>query len=177
VGHGAWGMGHGAWGMGSGVGEQGSVGVNEINPVNPACPVECVPRETRSKFLWGEAYSTGVNPVGFPGFYELPVSNLRIGGITFPWGGGAYFRLLPLSLFKLGVRRMLEKQNAYVFYMHPWELDPEQPRVSEASRNFKFRHYTNLEKTADKLSLFMNTFKDCAFLTCRDYINHFNQPK
>jgi len=49
-------------------------------------------------------------------------------GFTLPWGGGAYFRIIPFSIFKLGVGNILKKENAYLFYMHPWEIDPDQPR-------------------------------------------------
>ena len=54
--------------------------------------------------------------------------------------------------------------------MHPWEVDPLQPKVSQASSIAKFRHYTNLNKTASKLSSFIEAFKDCSFITCYQYL-------
>jgi polysaccharide deacetylase family protein (PEP-CTERM system associated) len=102
--------------------------------------------------------------------YELPISNLRIGTYVVPWGGGGYFRLIPLALFKIGVRSIMKKEKAYLFYMHPWEIDPEQPRVREASKLFRFRHYVNLDKTVSKLSSFIETFKECHFATCHEYL-------
>jgi len=103
-------------------------------------------------------------------FYELPISNLRLGKKIFPFGGGAYFRLMPPAFFRFGVRRILNQQGAYLFYVHPWELDYEQPRVREASANFKFRHYSNLGKTHQRLERLINRFSDCRFVTCTEYL-------
>jgi polysaccharide deacetylase family protein (PEP-CTERM system associated) len=102
--------------------------------------------------------------------YELPISNLRLGNCVLPWGGGAYFRLIPCPMFIAGVKAILRKQNTYLFYLHPWEFDPEQPRVEKAPRFFKFRHYTNLDNTASKLSLSIEAFKECHFVTCKQYL-------
>jgi polysaccharide deacetylase family protein (PEP-CTERM system associated) len=86
-------------------------------------------------------------------FYEFPISNLKskIQNLVLPWGGGGYFRLIPFPLFKLGVESILKKENAYLFYMHPWEIDADQPRVNDASTFYRFRHYSNLSKTHSKL--------------------------
>jgi polysaccharide deacetylase family protein (PEP-CTERM system associated) len=108
----------------------------------------------------------------FDGFFELPISNLqfKIQNLTIPWGGGAYFRLMPFSLFKRGITRILHKKGAYLFYMHPWELDAGQPRVTGVSRFFKFRHYTNLNKSTDRLRTMINYFSSCRFATCHEYL-------
>jgi len=103
-------------------------------------------------------------------FYELPISNLRLGNRILPWGGGGYFRLTPCTLFKAGVRLILKKDGAYLFYMHPWELDPQQPRVDGVPRFSRFRHYTNLKKTGEKLSSFIEAFKEHTFITCHEYL-------
>ena len=103
--------------------------------------------------------------------YELPISNLKLGNQVVPWGGGGYFRLIPSSLFTMGVQSILKKQKAYLFYMHPWEIDHEQPIVAEASKFFKFRHYINLDKTASKLLSFITAFKKCRFITCHNYLH------
>jgi polysaccharide deacetylase family protein (PEP-CTERM system associated) len=103
-------------------------------------------------------------------FFELPISNWQLGQHVAPWGGGAYFRLIPSPLFKLGVRSILKDKGAYLFYMHPWEIDPKQPRVDEAPSFFKFRHYTNLGKTESKLSSLFDGFNYCSFTTCYDYL-------
>jgi polysaccharide deacetylase family protein (PEP-CTERM system associated) len=110
-------------------------------------------------------------------FYELPVSNLIIQNSTFkinnwilPWGGGGYFRLLPYAIFKQGIQRILKKDSAYNFYMHPWEVDPDQPRVNKAPALLKFRHYVNLRSTEKKISKMLVDFSDCRFVTCREYL-------
>lgn len=103
-------------------------------------------------------------------FYELPVSNLTLLNKTIPWGGGGYFRLTPSTLFHMGVQRIIKQDNAYLFYTHPWEFDPGQPRVSDAPTFFKFRHYVNLHKNHDKLSRFIKTFNQSTFISCKDYL-------
>jgi len=103
-------------------------------------------------------------------FYELPISNLRLGKYELPWGGGGYFRLIPLLLFKKGVQAILRRNGTYLFYLHPWEIDARQPVVSEAPMFYKFRHYANLNKTLYKLSSFIESFKDCNFFTCNQYL-------
>lgn len=107
-------------------------------------------------------------------FYELPISNLSIGNNVFPLGGGAYFRLFPLSFFKFGIKMIIEKKSAYLFYMHPWELDPQQPRVDEANMSFKFRHYANLKKCRSRLNKLLKAFLHCDFITCRQYLESSN---
>lgn len=104
------------------------------------------------------------------GLYELPVSNLCLGGRSFPWGGGAYFRLIPAGLFRSGVRSILRGRNAYVMYLHPWEIDPEQPRVRGASPTRRLRHYSNLGKTWPRMKRLVQVFSHCRFPTCGDYI-------
>jgi len=103
-------------------------------------------------------------------FYELPISNMKLGNRILPWGGGGYFRLIPFPVFSKGVKSILKKEKAYLFYMHPWEIDPEQPKVSEASEFYRFRHYTNLSKTYAKLSKFLESFNQCSFFTCHQYL-------
>uniref|UniRef100_A0A832A8Q1 DUF3473 domain-containing protein n=1 Tax=Desulfacinum infernum TaxID=35837 RepID=A0A832A8Q1_9BACT len=106
----------------------------------------------------------------FPGFYEIPVSNLRCFGQTLPWAGGGYFRLLPFSVFSLGVGKILHCDGAYVFYMHPWECDPDQPRVSGIGPMRRFRHYCNLSQTVGRLQRLIKTYGQCRFLSCSDYL-------
>jgi len=104
------------------------------------------------------------------GFAELPVSNLRAGGCVLPWAGGGYFRLMPTGLFIEGARRVLKKTGAYVFYMHPWEIDPHQPRVNAAGRWFRFRHYVHLQRTGVKLRRLIDAFGHCRFTNCHNYL-------
>jgi polysaccharide deacetylase family protein (PEP-CTERM system associated) len=104
------------------------------------------------------------------GFYELPISNLKIGKRIIPWGGGGYFRFFPFLLFRFGVQSILARESGYLFYLHPWEIDPDQPRVLGISKSFKFRHYVNLGKTYEKLSMLLDFFKEYQFSTCVRYI-------
>ncbi len=106
-----------------------------------------------------------------PSFFELPVSNLEIAGHIIPMGGGGYFRLMPALLFKRAVKSILEKQGSYLFYMHPWEIDPQQPRVKNLPFSYRFRHYVNLDSAASKLVDFISSFGGCRFITCKDYID------
>jgi len=103
-------------------------------------------------------------------FYEIPVSNLRIGRRLIPWGGGGYFRLLPGFLHLAGVKYIMRKSGCYTFYLHPWEIDPGQPRVREAKASFRFRHYVNLKGTKAKLKKLVYSNAEHQFLTCRDFI-------
>ena len=126
--------------------------------------------------------------------FELPISNLDLRNpfsfqlsafssrqnakksflftsFALPWGGGAYFRLIPFPLFKLGVQSILKKQGAYLFYLHPWEIDPQQPKVKDAPAFFKFRHYVNLDKTHSKLLRLIQSFQHCHFITCSQYLS------
>jgi polysaccharide deacetylase family protein (PEP-CTERM system associated) len=103
-------------------------------------------------------------------FYELPVSNLSLWGKTIPWGGGGYFRLTPSWLFHKGVGQIIGRDAAYLYYTHPWEFDPKQPRVDDAPTFFKFRHYVNLHNTHKKLVNFITAFKSLNFVTCEAYL-------
>jgi polysaccharide deacetylase family protein (PEP-CTERM system associated) len=103
-------------------------------------------------------------------FYELPITNLKIGKQVIPWGGGGYFRLVPVDLFNYGVRTILSRHGAYVFYIHPWEIDPEQPRVNKIPMFHRFRHYANLGRTFEKCCSFVKTFEKCSFQTCYEYL-------
>ena len=116
-------------------------------------------------------------------FFELPISNLSVFSFPilgtlahfrhfrhFPFGGGAYFRLMPFQVFKRGVRSILKADGAYMFYMHPWEIDPGQPRVAGVSLGSKVKHYTNLMTTRNKLRRLVDRFSDCRFISCREYL-------
>jgi len=107
----------------------------------------------------------------YDNFFELPISNLSINQKIFPLGGGGYFRLIPFSLFKLGMNWMINKDKAFLFYSHPWEFDPDQPKVEQASTGFKFRHYINLNRTEKKFISMIENFKNLKFTSCIDYLN------
>ncbi|MFH1154531.1 MAG: XrtA system polysaccharide deacetylase [Pseudomonadota bacterium] len=118
----------------------------------------------------GKSVRTGVAYCFGGSFFELPVSNLTLGGRVLPLGGGGYFRLIPFPFFKQGVKCVLARDNAFVFYSHPWEFDPEQPRVNQAPPGFRFRHYVNVKHTENKLLRLIKSFKDQNFQTCSAYL-------
>jgi peptidoglycan-N-acetylglucosamine deacetylase len=110
-------------------------------------------------------------------FHEIPISNLairnsklKIKNWVLPFGGGGYFRVFPYMFFKKGIRRILQRDSAYSFYLHPWEVDPGQPRVKNAPASFRFRHYINLASTERKIRKMFDDFRDCRFVTCREYL-------
>ena len=106
-------------------------------------------------------------------FYEIPISNLHWGRSAIPLGGGGYFRLFPLILFLQGMKQVFKKEKTFTFYSHPWEFDPDQPKVHQASRSFKFRHYVNQASAAKKLKKMIEYFDDCYFISCENYIKTF----
>ena len=87
-----------------------------------------------------------------PGFYEVGISSLPVASAFLPGGGGGYFRLLPYPLFRSGARRILHSGRPYVFYIHPWEIDPGQPRPHGLPRLYRFRHYVGLERCERRLA-------------------------
>ena len=89
---------------------------------------------------------------------EFPPSTLAACGVNFPVAGGGYFRLLPYRITAWAIHRIneIESQPA-MFYLHPWELDPEQPRISAPWRS-RFRHYQNLWSTEEKFSRLLDEF-------------------
>jgi polysaccharide deacetylase family protein (PEP-CTERM system associated) len=93
-----------------------------------------------------------------PGFQEVCVSCLTFGSRGVPWGGGGYFRLIPYPVFRRGVRHILSTGQPYVFYIHPWEIDPRQPRVSGIPRSYRFRHYVGLETAERRFASLLGDF-------------------
>ena len=92
---------------------------------------------------------------------ELPVSSIRILGQNLPFGGGGYFRLFPLWFTNWSLRRINQRGLPAVFYLHPWELDPEQP-VLEIGCWERFRHYSNLKIVEKKLERLLRAFRFCS---------------
>lgn len=106
------------------------------------------------------------------GVIELPIGNLRAGGMVLPWGGGGYLRIWPPSLFEWGVRKIIKREGHYVFYMHPWEIDSVQPRVEKLPVLSRTRHYLHLSSALHRVSHLLSTFQTShIFLSCRHYVN------
>jgi polysaccharide deacetylase family protein (PEP-CTERM system associated) len=106
-----------------------------------------------------EAPRSPFRPVDAP-LIEIPISTVRLFGRNFPCSGGGYFRLLPYGVSKNAMRyaNVIERRPC-IFYCHPWEFDPEQPRVMAASAKAKFRHYTNIPRMSDRFARLLGDFK------------------
>lgn len=86
------------------------------------------------------------------GLLEVPQATLRLANKSFPVGGGGYFRLMPYALSKWAISQAMRRNDfPYVFYFHPWEIDPEQPRIAGASARSVFRHYVNQRHMLKKI--------------------------
>jgi polysaccharide deacetylase family protein (PEP-CTERM system associated) len=92
-------------------------------------------------------------PLGADGVLELPISTVQVLGRRWPAGGGGYFRLLPYAASRWALQRVnADDGQAGIFYFHPWELDPEQPRPAGLGFKTRFRHYLNLHRTENRLT-------------------------
>ncbi|MEW6747400.1 MAG: XrtA system polysaccharide deacetylase [Planctomycetota bacterium] len=133
----------------------------------------------------GYAYDSSVFPVrhdryGVPGFsrapvrvrraageiVELPLLTRRILGVDLPAGGGGYLRLLPMGFHRRALRDLNAQGEPAVVYLHPWELDPDQPRARLPVLN-RWRHYGNLRRTVERLSRLLDEFP---FGTALDFV-------
>ena len=95
---------------------------------------------------------------GKGGLLEVPITTVEVLGQRLPCGGGGYFRLLPYGLFRAALRRVNSHDRMpAVFYCHPWEVDPGQPRVTVGWRS-RFRHYTNLDRVEGRLHRLLTDF-------------------
>lgn len=97
---------------------------------------------------------------GRPRLLEIPITPLALGGRNWPIAGGGYFRLFPYSLTRWGLNRINKmEQRSFVFYLHPWELDPGQPRFEGAGWKSRIRHYLNLHRTEGRLRALLQDFR------------------
>jgi polysaccharide deacetylase family protein (PEP-CTERM system associated) len=95
-----------------------------------------------------------------PDLLEVPITTTRLLDRNWPAGGGGYFRLLPYGVSKWSIRRVNEVDaQPAIFYFHPWELDPDQPRVKGAGVKTRVRHYLNLRRTEHRLRRLLRDFR------------------
>ncbi|MCK4377962.1 MAG: DUF3473 domain-containing protein, partial [Deltaproteobacteria bacterium] len=91
---------------------------------------------------------------------EYPISTSLIMGRKIPVAGGGYFRLFPYWFSRMALKKINEKEGQpFIFYFHPWELDPEQPRMKNIKLLSRFRHYNNLNKTQNRLERLLAEFE------------------
>lgn len=124
----------------------------------------------------GYRYSSSIYPVrhdhyGVPdaprfpycsreGLLEIPITTVSRFGRNLPAGGGGYFRFLPYSISRLLIRLVNENdRRPAIFYLHPWEIDPEQPRILGIGLKTRFRHYVNLSRTESRLACLIKDFQ------------------
>jgi polysaccharide deacetylase family protein (PEP-CTERM system associated) len=123
----------------------------------------------------GHTYSSSIFPIrhdhyGMPdaprfvhrrggGIVELPATTIRLGGVNLPASGGGYFRLLPYVVSRWMISRVnsVDRQAA-IFYFHPWEIDPDQPRIDGINAKTRFRHYVNLRRVESRLGRLFGDF-------------------
>ena len=114
---------------------------------------------THDHYGWREAPRFAFKPLAWSDLVEIPVTTAEFAGRRLAAGGGGFFRVLPYAFSRWAIRQVNERdQRPAVFYFHPWEIDPEQPRVTGASLRSKVRHYTNLTGMADKLRQLVRDF-------------------
>jgi polysaccharide deacetylase family protein (PEP-CTERM system associated) len=94
-----------------------------------------------------------------PGMVEYPISTALFLGRKVPVSGGGYFRLFPYWFTRLALLRINTRDGQpFIFYLHPWEIDPDQPRFPHASPLSRFRHYNNLHRTEERLRRLLGDF-------------------
>ena len=114
---------------------------------------------THDHYGWPDAPRFAFKPLPWAELIEIPVTTAILGGKRVAAGGGGFFRVLPYAFSRWAIRQVNRReQRPAVFYFHPWEIDPAQPRVGHAPMRSKLRHYTNLDKMAEKLSDLVHEF-------------------
>jgi polysaccharide deacetylase family protein (PEP-CTERM system associated) len=109
---------------------------------------------------WAEAPRFAFRPVAGSNFLEIPVTTAQLGPKRLAAGGGGFFRLLPYAFSRWAIRQVnVDEHRPAVIYFHPWEIDPDQPRVANAPIKSKLRHYTKLDVMADKLRRLPRDFR------------------
>jgi len=125
----------------------------------------------------GYSYSSSINPIrhdlygmeeaprvpflpnGPSGVTEFPITTLRLRGRNLPCGGGGFFRLMPYRVSRWAISTVNKKDAMpTIFYFHPWEVDPEQPREPGLSAKSRFRHYLNLSRMEQRLTRLVQDF-------------------
>lgn len=98
-------------------------------------------------------------PRGEDGILEIPVTTATLFGRNLPAAGGGYFRLIPYALSHWLIQRInTQDQESCIFYFHPWEIDPQQPRQTGIGLKTRFRHYVNLSRMENKIHSLLTDF-------------------
>ena len=110
------------------------------------------------QYGWADSPRFAWSPLPGASLVELPVMTARVAGRQIAAGGGGFFRMLPYALSAWAVRQMNAAGQPAVTYFHPWEIDPDQPRVANAPARSKLRHYSRLDAMEGKLERFLRDF-------------------
>ncbi len=114
---------------------------------------------THDHYGWREAPRFAFKPLPWSDLIEIPVTTAHFAGRRLAAGGGGFFRVLPYGFSRWAIRQVNTRdQRPAVFYFHPWEIDPDQPRVTGASLRSRVRHYTNLGVMSAKLEQLVSEF-------------------
>ena len=127
--------------------EQGYVYSSSVAPIS------------HDHYGWAEAPRFAFKPLPWAELVELPVATAMFAGKRLAAGGGGFFRVIPYAFSRWAIRQVNRQEGRpAIFYFHPWEIDPGQPRVAGAPLKSRLRHYTNLEKMAGKLRQLIGEF-------------------
>jgi polysaccharide deacetylase family protein (PEP-CTERM system associated) len=108
---------------------------------------------------WPDAPRFAFRPLPWSELVELPVTTAMFAGKRLAAGGGGFFRVIPYAFTRWAIRQVNGREGRpAIFYFHPWEIDPGQPRVAGAPLKSRLRHYANLEKMAGKLRQLVHQF-------------------
>lgn len=114
---------------------------------------------THDHYGWRDAPRFAFRPLASSSLVEIPVTTAQFAGKRLAAGGGGFFRVLPYAFSRWAIRQVnTQDRRPAVFYFHPWEIDPAQPRVAGAPLRSKLRHYTNLDVMAEKLEQLIREF-------------------
>ncbi|WP_416831869.1 MAG: XrtA system polysaccharide deacetylase [Erythrobacter sp.] len=114
---------------------------------------------THDHYGWPDAPRFAFRPLPWSELVDIPVTTAMLGGRRVAAGGGGFFRVLPYGFSRWAIRQVNRRdERPAVFYFHPWEIDPQQPRVENAPIRSRLRHYTGLEKMAGKLRDLVHEF-------------------
>jgi polysaccharide deacetylase family protein (PEP-CTERM system associated) len=109
----------------------------------------------------------GTEPFVWPsGLQEIPLAVGSLGRLRLPIAGGGYFRLFPYFFSRSVLRRINSQGKPFTFYLHPWELDPDQPRERRVAPTLRFRHYVNLHRTRARLRALVTDFEFDSIRDC-----------
>lgn len=127
--------------------EQGYAYSSSVAPVN------------HDHYGWADAPRFAFKPLPWADMIEIPVTTAMFAGRRLAAGGGGFFRVLPYAFSRWAIRQVNRAdRRPAIFYFHPWEIDPGQPRVAGAPLKSRLRHYTHLDRMAEKLRLLVHEF-------------------